>query len=272
MTALLAEVSEQAAHGSVAATYAEIRRILGVPMVVLVYRALAVQPGRLEHVWSALAANLAAGETQRTAASLDVPEIGGVEPLPGRLTCAIARLDPVRLAGTLDCFDHANRLNLIGLTALLLGAPGNPDADPRPAPPAMRRALLPMADLTLLPRSSVELLQRMSAPITKSERPVVIPSLFRYFAHDPDLLEAIGKSLEPAVLSDGFTSAVTAVTERARDLAGTLPYPVARVHDDGTREITTRFITTIPAMIVATKLLRLVLHGRLGEAAGETPA
>ncbi len=42
---LLEEVSELAASGSVAEAYADIRRVLGVPMVVFVYRALAASPG-----------------------------------------------------------------------------------------------------------------------------------------------------------------------------------------------------------------------------------
>ena len=130
---LLEEVSEQAARGSVADTYADIRRVLGVPVVVLVYRALATSTGQLERTWGALAANLAAGATQRNAACLDPPEIRAVEPLAHAILAA-AGIDPALLAGTLDGFDRANRLNLIGLTALLAGAPGNLDADPSPAP------------------------------------------------------------------------------------------------------------------------------------------
>ena len=81
---LLAEVSEKAARGSVASTYVDIRRVLGVPTVVLVYRVLAVQPGRLERVWGAIAPNLAVAATQRGARMLDPPEIGSVKPVARR--------------------------------------------------------------------------------------------------------------------------------------------------------------------------------------------
>ena len=64
---LLAEVSEQAARGSVASTYVDIRRVLGVQTVMLVYRVLAVEQGRLERVWGAIATNLAVAATQRGA-------------------------------------------------------------------------------------------------------------------------------------------------------------------------------------------------------------
>ena len=133
---LLAEVSEKAARGSVASTYVDIRRVLGVPTVVLVYRVLAVQPGRLEHVWGAIAPNLAVAATRRDARMLDAPEIGSVKQVPEE-TISAAGIDPVLLAATLDCFDRSNRLNLIGLTALLTGSPGNPAADPRRASPTV---------------------------------------------------------------------------------------------------------------------------------------
>lgn len=263
----LAEVSEQAALGSVASTYADIRRVLGVPTVVLIYRALAAEPGRLERAWGAIAANLAAAGTQRAAASLDPPAVGDVEPLP-RATLAAARVDPALLAATLDGFDRANRLNLIGLSALLAGVSGDPDADPAPAPPQAPREMLPMADLGSLPPGTLDLLQRMSTPVAGPERPTLIPSLFRYFAHDQELLGALWHGIGPAVESDRFQGAVAAVKESARDLAEGLPYPVARSDDRGTREIVTRFTTTIPGMIVTTKLLRLAFRELLGDAMG----
>lgn len=264
---LLDEVPEQVAEGSIAEAYADIRRVLGVRMVVLVYRALAAQPGRLERAWDSLAANLAAGETQRNAASLEPPEIGAVEPL-SRATLTVAGFDPSLLAGTLDGFDRANRLNLIGLTSLLTGAIGDPCADAAPAPPVAPGEMLPMADLAAVPHATLELLQRMSAPIAGPERPLVIPSLFRYFAHEPELLNAIWCSIEPAVTSHGFPTAVSAVSRRAQDLTMRLPYAITRTDDDETREIASRFVTTISAMIVTTRLLRVALRWDPSDAGG----
>ena len=255
---LFEEVSEQAASGSIAEAYADIRRVLGVPMVVFVYRALAVSPGRLEHVWGALGANLACAETQRNAASLDPPEQGKVAPLP-RATMVGAGIDPLRLAGTLDSFDRANRLNLIGLEALLTGAPGDPTTDRGEARSAAPREMLPMADLASLQPGTRALLRRMSVPIAGRERPMLIPSLFRYFAHSDRLLEAIWQSIGPPIEDGRFHDSVAVVAQRARQLIGRLPYPVARAEDNDTREIISRFATTIPGMIVATKLLRLAL-------------
>ena len=255
------------ATGTVAATYAEIRRIFGVPMVMLVYRALAAQPGRLEHAWAAISDTIAARETQRLAATLDPPDFGAAEPLP-RSALARARLDQGQLAATLDAFDRSNRLNLVGLTALLEGVPGDPAADRSPAPLARPCETLPSADLASLPPAKLALLHEMSAPIVGRQEPILIPSLFRCFAHDEQVLRAIALSLGPLVADDGFARAVDAVSQRARDIARQLPFPVERARDGATCEITARFLTALPAMIVTTALLR----GILGELLTGAPA
>ena len=265
---LLGEVPEEAATGTVADTYAEIRRIFGVPMVMLVYRALAARPGRLEYVWDAISDNMAASETQRTSACLNPPEVGAAEPLP-RASVARAKLDQAQLAATLDAFDRSNRLNLIGLTSLLEGTLGNPAADRSPAPPVRPREMLPAADLASLPHATLELLREMSAPIVGHQQPILVPSLFRYFAHDEHLLRAIALSLRPLVAGDDFPGAVTTVSQHARGVARLLPYPVERAHDGDTRKITARFLTALPSMIVTTALLRVILGELLTGAAAQ---
>ena len=56
--------------------------------------------------------------------------------------------------------------------------------DRREAPSPQPREMLPMADLASLEPGTIALLQRMSAPVAGPEQPILIPSLFRYFAHD----------------------------------------------------------------------------------------
>src|SRR5207249_2369114 len=51
----LAEISERAATGEIAAIYAELRATLGVPLVNLVFRHMATVPGCLEWAWRCLA-------------------------------------------------------------------------------------------------------------------------------------------------------------------------------------------------------------------------
>ena len=56
--AYLPEVSERDAEGLAAEFYEDIRRVVGLPFVNLVYRHLAVEPRRLEAAWSQLRPNL----------------------------------------------------------------------------------------------------------------------------------------------------------------------------------------------------------------------
>jgi len=260
---LLEEVSEEAARGSVADTYADIRRVLGVPMVVFVYRALAASPGRLERVWSVLRPSLVSVATQRNAESLDASTPGAVIPVDTEVL-ERARVSPRGLAVTLDAFDRANRLNLIGLEALLAGTRGDQAADRTEAQLSPTPAeMLPMANLNSLEPHTHALLQMMSARIAGPERPILIPSLFRYFAHDEGLLRAIWRSIGPVVEHGRFPESVASVRTRACELSSRLPYPVPSVDDGGTREITSRVAAMIPGMIVTTKLLRLAFAGHL---------
>jgi hypothetical protein len=130
-TVLLAEVPEAVAVGSLAGVYADIRSVLGVANVVLVYRALAAQPGRLEGLWSALRPNLASAQARTLVAGLSPRAVGGVAPGPAAAV-ERAALDQRLVLGTLCSFQRSNRLNLIGLLALLHGAAGTGET---PAPP-----------------------------------------------------------------------------------------------------------------------------------------
>ena len=200
------------------------------------------------------------------------PEIGRVEPLPPE-TVALAGVDPHLLAATLDCFDRANRLNLIGLTTLLIGSPGNADVDPGPASPTVSPPeLLPMADLGSIPPTRLALLREMSAPIAGPEEPLVIPSLFRYLAHDERLLQATWHSIAPAITDTRFQDAVTTISRHAQELGARMPHPVPRLDDRSAVRIVTRFVTTIPGMIVTTRLLRRALRVSLVERSIEPTA
>ena len=61
------EIPEATATGVVAALYADIRRVLGVPLVALVFRVLACEPARLEAIWADLGPNLGSDVVARAA-------------------------------------------------------------------------------------------------------------------------------------------------------------------------------------------------------------
>lgn len=251
----LAEIAEQAATGSVAATYADIRRVTGVPFVVFVYRVLATRPGRLEAVWAELAPNLASAEGRAARAELEAPPtpagLAGIPPLP-HAAVAAACLEPAAVAATLAGFRRTNAANVVGLWALLDGVAGREPAPPGPAAGAASTLPpgLPLADLAALPPTTVALLEEMSVPVAGGEAPVLVPSLFRCFAHDEALLRELWSALRPALADPSFVPAVGALAARGRALAQLLPYRVSLLDDEEARSVTGRFLRAIPAMLL----------------------
>ena len=116
----LPEVPEREAEGLVAELYGDIRQVVGLPLVNLVYRHLAVEPRRLEAAWSQLRPNLtdeaidSGAETLLTAASLDVPALSA----PTLEAVGLDRRGLDAVAATLAAYNHANPRNLIALLAL----------------------------------------------------------------------------------------------------------------------------------------------------------
>ena len=254
----LPEISEADARGSVAVTYAEIRRVLAVEMVVLYYRVLAAHPGRVERVWATLAPNLESRAGRAAAAGLEPRGLDPAAPLePAAL--GAGGLDPGAVRSTVEAFDRANRLNLVALSALLHGAPGAAHADGEPAPPLAPIASLPLADLASIAPPVRTVLERISAPIAGGERPILVPSMLRVFAREERLLGAVWRSIGPPVESEAFALATADLVAQARRAAQDLPYPVPRELDPETRAITARFVRTIPGMIVVCGLVRQAL-------------
>jgi hypothetical protein len=218
----------------------------------------------LESTWTELAPNLADRRVREAALQLGGEGADpGVSPLSPELV-SVPRRDA---AATLASFARANRLNVVALSALLDGVDAPPAAAPAATADDVLPAGLPMADLATLPASTLALLDEMSAPVAGSERPIVIPSLFRYFAHDERLLCALWDSIRPTVESTAFPARIAALRSDGRALAAHLPYGVRALPEGEPRAIVERFLRTIPSMIVVGGLLTRAL----GVDAGRSP-
>ncbi len=251
------EIPEAAAAGTVAAVYADIRRVLGVSFVPLVYRVLACESDRLEGIWADVAPNLGDEITVRAAGKLGATPASSAAGRPPESDLSDART--AAAVATIGAYRRSNALNLIGLSALGDGISAPRASAPVPSARPRSRSILPMADLAVLPRSTIALLEEMSAPIAGAERPIVIPSLFRHFAHDERLLADIWTAIRPQVATPDFANATSAIRVEARAIASSLPYRIARVENENTRRIVERFIATISAMIVAGGLLEAAI-------------
>ena len=261
--AYLPEIPESEAGGSVREVYEDIRRTLG--FVNLVYRHLAVTPGRLEAVWEALRPNLthpaadaAARELVAAAATPPVVRI----PVSILAAVGIEQEELGRARATIDAYMHANPRNLLAVTVLLhpeLLATGGPAGGAERPGPALAPTLLPMADLKTLSPAVIRLLEEMSAPLAAPGVALLVPGLFRHFAHNPGLLGLLWTVLRPGTEDGGISERAEEVADRARELAVRLPYPVQVVADKPTQAVLERFALTISRMIVAGAVLREAL-------------
>jgi hypothetical protein len=261
----LQEIPETASTGSVAEVYEGLRRTLGVPFVAFVYRALAVEPGRLERIWADLLPNMTSAYMREAADELAVvTRYRDVNPVPV-VALAVSGFDVGRVAATLDGFRRVNSANLLVVHALLEGVDGRV----APAERAIDEAgtpepMLPIPEMASFPEEVRALLDEMSISFAGDERPALIPSLLRALATYPCLLALIWATLRPLVEHGEFRSAAGRVSDRAASLARELPYRVTRVDDEGAREVLRRFAPAIPAMLVGGELM----EGALAEALG----
>jgi hypothetical protein len=239
--------------------------VLGLPIVNLVYRHLAAAPGRLEATWRELRPNLVDSAIDAAAEQLAGVAPVDVAPLPVAALAAVG-VGAAELAGavaTLDAYNHANPRNLLAIVALLGSVPGGGARSERPVgttrPPLS--PFLPMADLRTIDGAALVLLEEMARPFSRPGQDVLVPGLFRHFAHNPPFLALLWSALSPLVHGRGLARTGNVVAARARALSTTLPCPVRSIEEPETREALERFVLTISRMIVAGTALRRALPG-----------
>lgn len=264
----LAEVPEAEATGSVAEIYADIRRVLGLPIVNLVYRHLAASPGLLEATWAALRPNLTSAAAEAAAAELASrarpPEIAPI-PRAALGAAAFAPDEAGLAAATLGAYARANSRNVLGMHSLLDGCLGTGEKAAPVEPPAPAPVLF-MADLRSLPPSAAALLDEMSLAVVGAAEPRIVPSLLRHFAHNPCLLALLWTAVRPAVSAGALSARAQAVAVRARALAGELPHPVTPLADEETRAVARRFADAMSTLLVLGEMLRSALAEALESA------
>ncbi len=247
-------IREADATGEVAALYSDIRSTLGVPVVNLIWRHLAIFPGGLEWAWESLKPLYASGAITTEALALrdglDIPE------LPGMSAAALAALglddgDIERIGMILDAYERSNAMNLIALGALAarLGGKGESQELARPDVVTDYRVegemprLLTLDEMTPYVRSLVESLNAVGG------RTEILASMYRHLANWPPYLGVVSTLISPFE-ADGrleplILSVISEGRRRASALAGNLATP-PQVPDAHTRrtleETLNRFI------------------------------
>ncbi len=268
---MLAEIGEDEARGEIAAIFAEVRELWGVPYVSAIQRHLATRPGFLEWSWEAVAPAFRSGAAQmageRAAAGLelapllpvtrDALSVWGVE-AQGLLTIRAVAEGFVRVAPTNMMFAGLVKALLAG--AAPGGAVAAPSARwrqpaPLPAPPAMvspdtldaaaRGVLMPFATL--------------------SDGKPFVPGLYRMLAHWPGYLAHLATVLPPRLTEPAMANAFDQIRRRidaaVPDVLATLPLKPARraMPMAGEREhfqgISGTYRKTSPELIVLGRLI-----------------
>jgi hypothetical protein len=267
----LAEVPEREARGGVKKTYEDIKRVLGVPAVNLLFRHFATIPGCLEWAWAELRPHYLSGAVPDAAALLAsavaLPRLERITPDElERAGVDREALETVRQI--LGFYISTNPINLVGLEYLLArsrgeaearGGSAEPWSGPRPTGAAPR--LPHLVELSEMGAPVHELVLTLSARSLGGVAGV-IPSVYRHLAHWPGLLELIERRLGPSLDAGLVQTPAEALERAAATAAGSLPGPRPAVRPRPltaeARERFEHFAESFPATIA-----RMIVIARL---------
>jgi hypothetical protein len=214
-------ITEAAATGETAAIFADIRQVLGVDVVNLIWRHLATIEGALPWAWGTLRPLYADGSVISEATALHKELILPPMPsIPAELFTGLG-LRPDDLAairGVLAAYDHTNAMAVVALTALRARLDGRTPRDSAAAEPASvaaaaRIGLPKLLDLTDMPTETATLVTALNGLGTR--RPgAVLASMYRHLAHWPSYLSFAWLLLAP-LDSDGRLASAIQQAERA---------------------------------------------------------
>jgi hypothetical protein len=243
------EIPEREAEGVVAEIFLDIRERLGVALVPLVYRQMAVMPSMLEWCWPVLAPLYESGVAlemgQRVLAAVEPAPLQPVTPaMLGALGLNVDAVSAIR--NTLASFSRTNPSNLVSLGALrTLLEPGHADpVDMRALPASVpfererpAQTLLPMLEPEEMTTHTVDLIRQLSA--VGLDGVGSLPSVWRILARWPAYL-ALAKVQLESVHAAGWLEAQMERVRWAADCTWKLTAaevtPPASALDDVTRE------------------------------------
>lgn len=272
---MLAEIAETEAAGEIAAIFAEVRELWGVPYVSAIQRHLATRPGVLEWAWEAVGPAFRSGAAQTAAvrAAADIA-LAPLAPI-SRDVLSVWGVDEAGVAtirGTADGFVRVAPINMMfaGLVkALLSGAvPGS--GDERPAATWSRPTPLPsppaMVVIEALPDAQRSVMLRFGTP---SNGVAFVPGLYRMLAHWPAFVAHLATVLPPRLAAAETLRAFDDIRARidaaVPGVLATLP-PKPTLRPPPSESERAHFMTigatyrkTSPELIVSGRLIRAAL-------------
>jgi hypothetical protein len=225
MTDPVPAITEAAATGEIAEIFADIRGVLGVAVVNLIWRHLATIPRALPWVWGVLRPLYVDGTITAEAAALrsdlDLPRL---PPFPPEVLAAAGLLDGDinTIRNVLAAYDRTNAMALIVFSALLLRLDDEPPSrdaassrseESREPPRAIPLpSLLHMADLAPTTAELVLTLNRLG---TRRGDPI-LASMYRHLAHWPGYLALIWAMIAPLDADGSLEQTIADAAAKAR--------------------------------------------------------
>ncbi|MEM9030253.1 MAG: hypothetical protein AAGC70_17975 [Pseudomonadota bacterium] len=234
-------IPEAEATDEIADLYSEIRAGLGVPVVNLIWRHLAVIPGGLSWAWHSVKPLYASGAIASEAAALrsDITIRPGRGLSPEAIdVIGLSPEDTARIVIVLDSYERSNAMNLLSLSALYARLDGRQKAattltnqtDPGEPVRGQMPKLLSLEDMPAETRQIVLALNEFGA------RTAIMPSMYRHLAHWPGFLALLHVYLA-TIHADGRLEAMMQTilndaAAKAEQLAGRLAEPETALSPD----------------------------------------
>lgn len=273
-SAPLAEIKELDATGDVAALYDDVRAVIGVPMVNLIFRHMATVPGCLHWAWATVRPLYVSGTIPAAASELTARVMPGqtVDLTSAIKAAKLSSKDIQDVERVLDAYGRANPMNLIGLQVINLALDRTPQhagtgtSEPLRIETLLKPRdladLLPMVDPQTAPPVIHDALHRLAHQIHRADTGV-IPSLYRHFADWPEFLQSLEPALEPVLQGDSFEHAVEEMQSNGEQAAtqsyGALPLPDMAAPAPETAAALKKLIAQFPTNICRMTVLATVL-------------
>ena len=218
-------VREDAAAGTTAAIFADLRATLGVPFVNLIWRHLATMPGILEWAWALVKPLQASHELREGAnalrASVVVPDCAR-QPSSVYDAVGVSAADRGVIAAMLRDYNAANASNLLSLLvtqSVLAGQSGQP----RPVTlvslrQQVRPALPRLLGLDELSPATLALVLELDK-FGRFASTQAVASLYRHLAHWPGFLAVVHAALSESHRNGRLRAEHARMRDRARKLA-----------------------------------------------------
>jgi hypothetical protein len=239
-------ISEAAATGATAETFADIRAVMRIPLITSIWRTLVAVEGGLAAAWRAARPLYLTGQPEGALKALiEQAELPAPGLSPGGLaSVGVAPEERATIQAILDVYNRSNGMNFLALTALVTEPGGAPAAYPV-APPLPEWPELPrLLEQPEIDAATWDLLLAVNG-FGASPGESGLATLWRHLAPWPGLLEVIREGLESRQGDGSIDRAIGRVMEIAAEQAPRLAHHHAEPVElpDAARAMIANYVT-----------------------------